>query len=124
MAQQVRRNDRGEVARKKAMLQEKIQAIDPAKREELLVQAALRNSATAGDIIQAGIDQRDRNKPKNSTNNNNQDAGARTEQLIREALTDLPSADRDELLLAAGLRDDTTGGDIAQAAIGAQAGGS
>ncbi|KAI1354307.1 hypothetical protein F5Y01DRAFT_311872 [Xylaria sp. FL0043] len=121
MAQQVRRNDRGEVARKKAMLQEKIQAIDPAKREELLVQAALRNSATAGDIIQAGIDQRG-NTPKNSTNNNNQDADARTEQLIREALTDLPSADRDELLLAAGLRDDPTGGDIAQAAIGAQAG--
>ncbi|KAI1428830.1 hypothetical protein F5Y12DRAFT_636072 [Xylaria sp. FL1777] len=122
MAQRARRNDHVEVARKTAMLQEKIQVIDQDKKEQLLVQAALRDTATAGEILQTAIEPRGDN-PTSTNKNDNQSRGSRKEQVIREALSHLRGGDRDELLLAAGLRHDATGGDIIQAAIEAQAGG-
>ncbi|KAI0424899.1 hypothetical protein F5Y09DRAFT_347236 [Xylaria sp. FL1042] len=122
MVQQARRNHYAEVVRRTTLLQEKMQAIRPAKKDELLVRAALRDSATAGEILQTAIDYRG-NKPRNSANNNIQSVDDHKERVIREAMAYLNGHDRDELLLAAGLRDDATGGDIIQAAIDAQAGG-
>ncbi|TGJ85434.1 hypothetical protein E0Z10_g3305 [Xylaria hypoxylon] len=122
MAQQTRRNNHAEVTRKTALLQEKIQVIDQAKKEELLVQAALRDSVTGGDILQTAIPARG-NKPRETSNNDNQSLEDHKKEVVLEALSHLGVNDRDELLLAAGLRRDATAGDIIQAAIDAQAGG-
>ncbi|KAI0974940.1 hypothetical protein F4678DRAFT_485892, partial [Xylaria arbuscula] len=118
----LRRNHHSSVARMSTLLQAKIRAINQATKEELLVQAALQDFATGGDILQTAIPYRNHN-PNRTTSNSGQDQATRAERMVREALSCLPNRERDELLLAAGLRNDATRGTIIRAALDAQAGG-
>ncbi|KAK5629354.1 hypothetical protein RRF57_005069 [Xylaria bambusicola] len=90
----------------------RIRAFSPATKEDLLVRAALRDAATGGDILQTAIAYRPENPTTVALTNHNPTFEELAEQLIREALNYL-----DGLLLAAGLRNDATAGDIIQTAI-------
>ncbi|KAI1294013.1 hypothetical protein F5Y03DRAFT_399760 [Xylaria venustula] len=117
-----RRNHQCSVARMTTFLQDKIRTLTRANKEELLVQAALQDFATGGDILQTAIPYRNTSS-KETTDNSGQDQSTRAERMVREALSYLPNRERDELLLAAGLRNDATRGSIIRAAMGTQAGG-
>ncbi|KAI0513187.1 hypothetical protein F5B22DRAFT_647999 [Xylaria bambusicola] len=112
-----RRNDHDGVIRRTAILQVRIRAFSTATKEDLLVRAALRDGATAGDILQTAIDHRPENPTNVAPMNPNPTFEELVEHIIRESLSYLDNEFRDLLLLDAGLRDDATAGDIIQTAI-------
>ncbi|KAI3340427.1 hypothetical protein F4824DRAFT_497379 [Ustulina deusta] len=120
MSQLARRTGHLQVARRRALLRENIQAISQAKKEELLVAAGIRDYATGGDILQTAIEYRDDNVNTRTRANDPRWGRSRAERLIRDALSYLGRGDRDELLLEAGLRNGATADDIFQAAIDAR----
>ncbi|KAF2965942.1 hypothetical protein GQX73_g7647 [Xylaria multiplex] len=113
MAQRAPRNSQRDVARKKALLQNKIRGISRANKEELLIRAAIRDSVTGGDIVQTAIIPRGDN-PRIVNISPDQTLDERKREVVREALSHLGDRDRDELLLAAGLRHGATAADIMQ----------
>ncbi|RWA08787.1 hypothetical protein EKO27_g6321 [Xylaria grammica] len=122
MAQPIHRNPQAQAARKMAFIIEKIQVIGPAKKEELLIQAAIRDSVTGGDICQTAIPARG-DRPRIVNRYTGQSLDDLKREVAREALSHLGRYDRDQLLLRAGLRNNSTAGDILRAAMNVQARG-